>query len=227
MGDVVAGQGLGSLEITSRSGDVVVWGRPIARPEVLRGRAEVDVDGTVRSHGSDLVEIACPEGSDVVIGSSSGRVDCHGVLGRVAVTGRSGRISIDDARQVEIRTSSGNVAVGRCAESCRVAVDSGTVTIESAGSVDITVASGGVRVGATGGALVRGGSGPVELGLVGAGAVDVCTVSGSVSVSVPPECAPGLELVSRSGLVRSEVDPGRDGRLAVETSSGSITVSRG
>src|SRR5688572_3532411 len=96
-GDATAERGVGSLEIATRSGAVVVWARPVERPEVISGPAEIQADGVVRAGFSGRVEIACPEGTDLMIGSSSGRIECHGPVGRVAVTGRSGRISIESA----------------------------------------------------------------------------------------------------------------------------------
>lgn len=225
-GDATAERGTGALEIATRSGRVVVWARPIARAEVLDGDARIEADGVVRSGASGRVEIACPEGSDVMIGSSSGRVECHGPLGRVAVTGSSGRISIDDAREIEVRTASGRVLIGRCTETCRVVVTSGAVEIDAAGAVVVTVESGRLEVGQVGDALVRSGSGGVVLGVDGTGTVDVSTLSGRVSIAVPAGVQPDLHLVTRSGRIRSDVEPGADGRVAVESHSGSIRVSR-
>jgi DUF4097 and DUF4098 domain-containing protein YvlB len=225
-GDAMAEQGIGALEIATLSGSVVIRARPIARPEVLSGRAEILGDGVVRTGPSGRVEIACPEGSDVVIGSSSGRVECHGRLGRVAVTGRSGRISIGEARDVEVRTASGRVEVGRCDGLCRVASASGSVTIGYAGAIEATVASGRLEVDAVGDAQVHAVSGRVVLGLTRAGSVDVSTISGRVSVSVPPGVQPDQHLATRSGRIQSDVLPGADGRLAIESFSGSIKVSR-
>jgi hypothetical protein len=225
-GDATAEQGTGALEITTRSGRVVVWARPIATPEVLAGDAEIQADGVVRAGPSGRIEIACPEGSDVIIGSSSGRVECHGPLGRVAVTGSSGRISIEAAREIEVRTASGRVEIGRCAETCRVAVNSGSVEIGSAGAVDVTVDSGRLDVRRVGDALVRSGSGRVSLGIVSAGSVDVSTLSGRTSVSVLDGLHPDLHLVTRSGRVQCDVQTGTDGRVAVESHSGSIRIAR-
>lgn len=225
-GDAAAERDI-ALDIATRSGAVVVWARPIARAEVLHGSAEIQPDGVVRSSGSGRVEIACPEGSDVVIGSSSGRIECHGPLGRVAATGQSGRITIDDASEIDVRTSSGRVVIGQCAGTCRVAVSSGSVKIESAGSIDVTLASGSLVVAAVGDVVVRAGSGRVHLGLLRASSVDVCTVSGRVSVTLPPGVAPQQRFVTRSGRVRSEIEPGLDGSLTIETISGTIKVSRG
>lgn len=225
-GDATAERHVGALEIATRSGAVIVWARPITRPEVVSGRAEILPDGLVRAGVSGRVEIACPEGSDVIIGSSSGRIECHGRLGRVAVTGRSGRISIEEAREIDVRSTSGRVTIGKCAELCRVAAVSGAVEIGSAGSIDVTVTSGRLEVDAVGDAQVHSGSGRVVLGLVREGSVEVSTLSGRVSVSVPAGVQPDLQLVTRSGRVQSDVVPGTDGRLTVESFSGSIKVSR-
>jgi DUF4097 and DUF4098 domain-containing protein YvlB len=226
-GDERGGSGAVALEVASRSGGVVIRARPVAAAEVLSGNAQIDADGVVRSSGSGRIEVVCPEGSDVVIGSSSGTVECHGPLGRVAVTSHSGRVSIEAADEVEVRSASGRVTVGRCGGTCRVAVTSGKVRIQSAGSIDVTVASGRLEAAAVGDAIVRAGSGRVELGLTRAGSVDVSALSGSVAVTVPPGVAPVLQLETRSGRVAVGVEEGTDGRLAVETSSGSIRVSRG
>lgn len=225
-GDATAEQGIGALEIATLSGSVVIRARPVARPEVLSGRAEIQPDGVVRAGATGRIEIACPEGSDVVIGSSSGRVECHGRLGRVAITGRSGRISIDEAREIDVRSASGRVVIGRCEGLCRVAVVSGAVMIGSAGSIEATVTSGRLEVDAVGDAQVHSVSGRVVLGLVRTGSVDVSTMSGRVSVSLPAGVQPELQLASRSGRVQSDVLPGSDGRVTITSFSGSIRVSR-
>jgi hypothetical protein len=225
-GDATAEREIGALEIATRSGAVTVWARPISRPEVLSGPAEIQPDGSVRAGFSGRIEIACPEGTDVILGSSSGRIECHGRLGRVAVTGHSGRIRIEAARDIEVRSTSGRVSIGHCDEVCRVAVESGGVDIGSAGAIDVTLASGRLEVDACGDVRVHSGSGRVALGLARAGSVEVSTLSGRVSIAVPNGVEPDLHLTSRSGRVQCDVAPGSDGHLSVQTLSGSIKVSR-
>jgi DUF4097 and DUF4098 domain-containing protein YvlB len=225
-GEGLATPGTAALEITSRSGRVVVRAEQVDRPVVRSGSAEILADGTVRAHGSARIEIACPPGTDLSIGTSSGRVECHGSLGRVAVTTASGRVDIEEAQDVEVRSSSGRVDVGRCHGACRVATTSGTVDIDAADSIDVTVSSGRLSVGAVGDVAVRGGSGRVELQLARAGTATVRTLSGSVTVAVPEGIAPHLELETRSGRTSSEVPAGPDGTLTVETSSGRIRIVR-
>ena len=225
-GDATAAQGIGALEIATRSGSVTVHARPIDRPEVLKGPAEIGPDGVVRSGSSNRVEIACPEGTDVVIGTSSGRVVCTGRLGRVAVTGGSGGIRIEQALEVDVRATSGRVRIERCAGLARVTSVSGRVDIGVAGAVEVTLTSGRVDVLSVRDALVHSGSGRVTLATSGPGAVEVSTVSGRAAVSVPPGVAPVLALTSRSGRIRTEVEAGPDGSVTVETVSGSITVTQ-
>lgn len=215
-----------TLAISTRSGEVVVWARPIARPEVVGGLAEIQPDGTVRSCGGRRVEIACPEGTDVTLDSSSGRVECHGPLGHVAVTGYSGRITIDAAQTVDVRSAAGAVSVRQCADECRVVAGSGSVKVGSAASVDITAASARVEVGAVGVAVVRTASGRVDLALTRAGSADIVDESGRVWVTVPAGANPELHLFSRTGRVQCDVDAGVDGRVAVGSSSGCIKVTQ-
>lgn len=225
-GDATAERSIGALEIATRSGSVAIVARPISRPEVLSGAADIQPDGIVEAGSSGRVEIACPEGMDVIIGTSSGRVECHGRLGRVAISGRSGRISIEEAREIDVRSTSGRVTVGRCAGLCRVAAVSGAVAIGSADLIEVTSTSGRLEVDAVGDAMVHAGSGRVVLGLSRAGSVEVSTMSGRVRISVPVGVQPDLHLVTRSGRVQSDVEPGHDGRLQVESFSGSIKVLR-
>jgi DUF4097 and DUF4098 domain-containing protein YvlB len=229
----VTGDGVGpgspvpvGLQITSRSGRVVVSARAVERPEVVSGPAEIDADGVVRADGRGRIDIACPPGTDVAIGIESGRVECRGRLGRVAVTSTSGRVVIEEAREVEVRSSSGRVEVGRCHGACRVASTSGRVEIDSAESIDVTVSTGRLRASQVGDVSVSGGSGSVDLGLARPGIARVRVVSGSVTVAVPDGIAPRLELHAESGRTISEIAEGADGTLTVETSSGRIRVVR-
>jgi len=225
-GEATPRPGVGALEVATRSGSVVVRARAVTQPEVLRGAATIGADGVVRAPPSGSVEIACPEGTDVVIGSSSGRIECHGRLGRVAVTGASGRISIEAAREVDVRTASGKVTVGVCEGLCRVTTRSGGIRIRSAAAIDVTLSSGRLEAEAIGDAQVRSGSGRVSLGLERPGSVEVSSLSGRVTVTLAAGVRPALHLVSRSGRVRSEVDAGTDGNLSIESLSGAIKVTR-
>ena len=71
-----------------------------------------DVSPFTVETSSSAVEVRVPEGTDLVIGTTSGKVTVEGRVGAVAVVTSSGRVSIDHARSVDARTKSGRVHVG-------------------------------------------------------------------------------------------------------------------
>jgi hypothetical protein len=112
---------LESIRIAGGSGRVRV--RAIADlDEVSIDGAAVVVDGTevTVDGGSSRVEVRMPEGLDLVIGTSSGRVDMIGRAGTVAVVTKSGRVSIDEAEAVDVRAGSARVDIGDVVGECRV-----------------------------------------------------------------------------------------------------------
>ena len=120
-----------------------------ARDDVLvQGDASVRTSGsrtTVESRG-DRILVRVPEGADLVIGTTSARVDVEGAAGRVAVVTESGRITVEDATSADIRTRSARVKVGRTAAECCVRSSSGRVTIGECGSAEATTKSGRIVV---------------------------------------------------------------------------------
>jgi DUF4097 and DUF4098 domain-containing protein YvlB len=230
---VVAEQAAGTpgalrLNITSRSGRVHVRAEPGAALEVDGGSATTEPDGSVRieaaRHGSSRLSVRCPTGSDVVVGAASGRVELEGTFGDVRVATRSSRIEVDHAARVDARSTSGSVRIGACDGDCRVVVRSGSARVGRAGSVEVSGLSGSIEAASTGRAQVRSVSGRVQLATEGAGDVEVRTVSASVDIEVDPERRPAARLRSLSGSVRCDCPPGDDGRIDVETTSGSIRV---
>lgn len=217
-----------SLEITTRSGSVLVRVTDVARPTVVDGNASIDDDGVVHSTSSGRVEVCCPAGTDVVIGTLSGSVECRGALGRVVVSTRSGKVHIDDAAEADVRTLSGSVELESCSGECQVVTKSAAVGIGAAADASVTSKSGTVEIGAVVNATVRSASGKVRVDMLGGGAVDVRTMSGRVDVHLPAEQSPVVALHSRSGSVSGAGLPGTEqgGSLSVDTLSGAITVTR-
>jgi len=111
---------------------------------VVAQGAPLRVDGTTVTleARSDRVRLEVPEGIDLVIGTTSGRVTVTGRVGSVAVSTRSGRVDIDDAAEVDIRGRSGRIHVRRCRGEARVITTSGRVVVERSGPVDVTTTSG-------------------------------------------------------------------------------------
>jgi DUF4097 and DUF4098 domain-containing protein YvlB len=176
-----------TVRIASTSGSVRV---------IAEDRTDVDVPDAVEfsvhdsmttvSSGSRRVTVRVPEGTDLVIGSASGRVEVVGRAGTVAVVTRSARVSVDAARSVDIRTTSGRVTVGSVTESCRVLTKSGRVEIGSCGVAHLTASSGKITVAAGSGPVhAHCVSGRVDVALASAHDVDAETVSGRITVRLP------------------------------------------
>lgn len=173
------------VRIAAGSGSVqVVAGDHAFRVE---GVAEVRIDGrraTVET--TRRVTVYVPEGTDIVIGSSSGRVDVRGVAGAVAVANESGSITIDEADSVDARTSSGRVKVGCCHGDCRVKSSSGRVTVDHCGDADVSTSSGRIDLrDADGWVRAHCVSGRICIEMDGPYDAEAETVSGRVQITYP------------------------------------------
>jgi DUF4097 and DUF4098 domain-containing protein YvlB len=154
----------------------------------------------------------------------------------------SGDISVADLRgAVSANTGSGSVNVGRSGGTVQVRTGSGDIVVAGArGSADVTTGSGDVRIDdVAGSANVRSGSGDISVHQSAAGAVDLSSGSGDLSLSgasgpVQAKAASGDVSVAgtptadwtvntASGSVSLMIPEGANFRVAVSSSSGSIT----
>ncbi len=217
------------LSVSTRSGSIHISATATSGIHVQGGDLSTDDDGSVRVTGAGLgshrVEVECAPGTHVLVGTASGHVELHGSFGDVRVTTRSGRITLDDADDVDLRAASGAIQVGSCAGTCRIVTRSSKIHVGRAGTVDVATMSGRVAIGHVDDAVVRTMSGRVELTTGGGGRIEVRTLSGSVAVAVPGECRPSTRLRSMSGRVRCAAPPGHDGEISVATTSGTIDVT--
>lgn len=175
------------VRVAASSGRV----RVIARGDtfLVDGEADVSVDGrraTVDA-GIGRVTVHVPEGSEVVVGTTSGRVDVEGIAGAVAVTSGSGSVTIHHARSVDARTTSGRVQVDRCDGECRVASASARVTVDRCGTADVSTSSGRIDLRDVDGRVrAHCVSGRITIEMDGAHDADAETVSGQVRITYPP-----------------------------------------
>lgn len=214
------------IVVSQRSSRVSVTAAPDGGLVVDGGTYEIAPDGSVMVRArSNAISIRCAEGTDLVVGTSSGRVETHGQLGVVQVSTASGSVTIDAAREVDVRTASGRVEIGRADGAVRCVCHSGRVDIGSAGSVDVSVTSGRVEARDTGDARVHTTSGRIKVAARRGSAVEVRAISGRVDVSLPEGAAPATRLSARGGRIRNSVPSGDDGSLDVHTVSGSVNVS--
>lgn len=217
------------VSVTSRSGRVEVFA------EV---RTDIEVDGARRAAlerdevgehvlvegTSDQIVVRCPVGTDVFVGTLSGRVELTGRLGAVRITTSSGRVVVAEAASVDVRTLSGSIRVARCDGVVRARSTNARVIVEAADQIEVSTESGAITAESIRGAKVRSTSGRVELGLHGDGSVAVRTVSGRVEISVPAGARPEILLRTISGRVDSTVESGHEGTVGVKTISGRIQV---
>jgi hypothetical protein len=212
-----------SVRIASTSGAV----RVIAEDRVgvdVPDSLERSVDESVMtvSAGSRRAVVRVPTGTDLVVGTTSGRVDVVGRVGALAVTTASGRVSVEAARSVDIRTTSGRIDVGSTSGSCRVSTRSGRVVIARCGEAHLTSSSGRVSVDvADGPVYAHCVSGRIDVAVNSAQDVEAETVSGRISVRLPPGVRP--QIVAR----RDDAQPPSDRYDCVVTSrsvSGRIDV---
>lgn len=227
--------GSAELHLSTSSGQVLVSAEE--REDVLieegapsSERIEHDTTGRVRltsaKGGSAALEVRCPIGSDVAVGTISGKVTLRGQLGSVRVTTVSANVEIESAEELDVRSIAGSIEVDRCTGRCRLQTKSGRAFC--GGSADETSAStlsGEIRLGETRGRVhAQSVSGSIEVGMAARGDVKVHTISGSVRVRVPEDVRPSARLRSISGKPRNECPPGQDCEIRVQSMSGKIEV---
>jgi DUF4097 and DUF4098 domain-containing protein YvlB len=211
------------VRVTSASGRVTITAEPRADIVASAGRDETRSSGVLDldlTTSSDRIDVRCPLGTEVVVGSASGRVTLAGELGAARINAGSGSIEVESVASADLRTQSGRIAVGRCAGSCRVMNKSGRVEIGQAGEIHVESVSGRVEVSGDD-VHVRTVSGRVEIDMNRRAAVD--TVSGRIEVRVPAGFRPAV-LSQSHGRVHVDVPQGSDGEISVRTVSGAVRV---
>jgi DUF4097 and DUF4098 domain-containing protein YvlB len=208
-----------------RSDVLIVEGAP--RPEKI----ESDATGRVRfpsaKGGSANLEVHCPAGSDLGVGTISGKVTLRGPFGRVRVTTVSSSVEVESAEQIDARSISGSIDVARSTGRCTLQTKSGHATCRSAGEAQVSTLSGRIELGTTGRVRAQTVSGTIEVGMKAKGDVTVQTISGSVHVEVPRDVRPSAKLRSVSGRPRNDCPPGSDCEIRVRSMSGKIEVVPG
>ena len=208
-------------------------------------------DGFFRERGKVLVTVRTPAGSHALVKAGSAKVATEGELGNLRIYSGSGRIDIDQGRDVEANTGSGDIKVGHARGDCDVRTGSGRIEIGAAdGETRMTTGSGALSVGKAGAALkaisssgdvsVRqtgpevdlfAASGRVSVEQAGPGRLRARTASGQVRIGVTRGLPTWLDVRTMSGQVRSSLDasgPPSEGEdhltLVVQTTSGGVTL---
>lgn len=217
-----------TLKITTRSGNVRVEAIEGQELSVDGGFVETEDDGTLhirRSPSSSFIDVRCPTGTDVTVGTASGKVQLLGTFGAVRVATMSGRISVEQATRIDVRSKSGKINIGTCADDCRVMSKSSSVHVRHAGNATVSAVSGVVLIEQVGGAEIKTVSGKVFVGSSGDDRISIHTVSGKVDIRVPAAARPATRLRSMSGRIDCDLPRGDDFEVAVVSVSGAISVS--
>jgi DUF4097 and DUF4098 domain-containing protein YvlB len=231
---VLSVPGPAALHLSTSSGRVTVTAED--RSDVLiesgsppADRIERDATGRIRfaspKGGSANLELRCPLGSDIVVGTISGAVTLRGQLGAVRATTVSGNVSVESAEELDVRSISGSIDVERASARCRLQTKSGHAVCNTAADAQVSTLSGRIRLSATTGKVhAQSVSGAVDVGTAAKGEVTVQTISGSVHVAVPQGVRPSTRLRSISGRPRVDCPPGEDCEIRVQSMSGKIEV---
>jgi hypothetical protein len=209
---------------------------------------------SIRGHGGSIdVTIALPAGSD--LHATGGMTDFtgEGRLGNARIKTGLGRIELEHAAKVELRSGAGDITVGRASEHAEVTEGSGEVRLGELGSSAVVknsngdtwvgVAGGELRVNAANGDVAvdearagvgaKASNGSVRVGAVERGSVVLETKIGEVAVGIREGSAAWLDVSSSTGCVHSELDaaeaPDANAetvRVRARTSIGDIVIGR-
>lgn len=190
----------------------------------LKGAADViDDDGRVTiSNVRSRLEVYVPVDTDVVVGTTTGRIQVNGRVGHLAVVTESGRVEVDAAASVDIRTESSRVEVGEVTGVCRIRSTSGKVEVESCGDADIAGRSGRIELLRVDGEVeAHSVSGRIELAMASVHDVHAETVTGRIEVSLPKGTVAFRPPESARGTLPP---PGTDCTVFAKSTTGRVVV---
>lgn len=182
-----------------------------------------------------LVRVTCPSGTAVDLTAVAADVRASGQFGTVDAKNVSGDTAFDEiGGEARIKAVSGDIAVGRVAGTAQFETVSGDLRVdEVTGDCTIKTVSGDFGIGEARSSVTGksvSGDGAVEA--VSAGSVSFRSVSGDLRIGVRPGAGVWMDVNSRSGDVRSELDAGEGGEdeatveIRATTLSGDITITR-
>ncbi|MGA0567993.1 DUF4097 family beta strand repeat-containing protein [Rathayibacter sp. KR2-224] len=200
-----------------------------------------------------IVDITVPTGSDVDAKLGAGNGATEGMLGVCSVRTGAGEIRIEHAGRTTLHSGAGSIQAGRVGGPLRVTNGAGSIrigTLEGEGVVKNTTGAsvfgeveGPLTVKSTtgdvvieqlnGSAEIKCAHGEVRIDRVGTGEVKIEGGYGSIEVGVPEGTAAWLDVASRHGLVRNEleqasapVDDDRTVAVTAHADYASITIRR-
>lgn len=182
------------------------------------------------------VTVRAPQGSQVTVRSGSADVTVTGSAGRCTIETGSGEVAVDRADgYASIGTGSGSLRLGPMLGGLKARSGSGEIEVSSVGGpTTVSTGSGDVWFGAVqDNVTAKTGSGDLTIADAASGDIDLTTGSGEIRVGVRSGTTALIDLVSRSGEARSELDVDERShradapkiRLRGRTSSGNAVVT--
>jgi hypothetical protein len=183
-----------------------------------------DVDGVVTvSDVSGRLRVFVGADTEVLIGTTSGRVGVSGPIGHVAIVTESGRVDVESAASADIRSETARVEVGDVTGSCRIRSTSGRVEVRSCGSAEVSADSGQIEMWQVSGEVdAHSVSGRIELSMATANDVRAETVSGRITVSLPKGTVAHRPTAAAD---RSPRPPGCDCTVVARSTTGKVVVT--
>jgi hypothetical protein len=199
------------------------------------------------------VSIALPEGSRVQVEAGVAALHGHGRLGECRCKIGVGDIVLGDTGPVTLKTGAGQITLDRVTGRAEIVTGAGTVRVgsidgtaavknscgetwigEVMGEARLNAADGSITVDrADAGIVAKTARGDVRIGEVARAAAVAQTAFGRVDVGVLDGVAAWLDLRTKFGAVRNDLDdaerpaPGQDTvEVHVSTSFGDITIHR-
>ena len=197
------------------------------------------------------VRVELPSGSRVTIDNSVGHIRTVGRLGATRIKASTGGVDVESAGDLWVRAGHGNAIVGTADGTAEITADHGQIKIGTVtGDAVFKASHGAVTVGEAGGDLeaklsygdleistarasvaAKTAYGTILLSEVSAGSIDVESGYGAVSIGVRPGVPAWLDLSSKQGRVRNELEgasapEGAEQTVAVRarTQFGDVTI---
>ena len=173
-----------------------------------------------------VVDLAVPAGSSLDAKVGAGKVTTEGVLGDVNVRNGAGEIRVEQARRTTLYSGAGSIQAGRVSGPLQVTNGAGSIRVgtldgeghvknstgntafgQVAGPLTVKSVTGDVTIEQLdGSAEIKCAHGEVRIDQVGTGEVRIDGGYGSIEVGVPEGTAAWLDIASRHGQVRNELE---------------------
>lgn len=230
----------GRIEIREGASGTVVVDVDTADPGfVVEQRGDLilvssDKNASWLSRKSAFVRVEVPKGIDATVSTASADIECEAALGKVTAKTASGEIEISRAQDVVIKTASGDAEVRSVTGDIKVSSASGDVHVgEFGGKANFSAASGDVRIGSGLGQLVAStASGDVSIDTLTGRRANLKTMSGTVTVGIPPGTELDLDATILSGNLNlpepSKDRPPTERRVSINAKlvSGDLNIRR-